>query len=575
MRLKQFWRYFAFVVSTISLAQILCYFIFKSLYFRAEIICFIVAILITVIVSFVQNRKPAVRTFSNRTFACLSVYLFLISFVGMTFRYGMNTFPLARYEEVIQTLQMPISGFSIIFIKDWLLTTVPVCLLFALTFPRVLQKFYCTFAYPKRFLALVFIGSMTLVFSYFVKVVSVEGAKQYAEFLLGMDGDFTLEHSDFLEKNFKTVTDADVSADSSTRNLVYIFVESLENSFQKYAAPLDSLAKNSLQFGLDSLSNFDGGFSTEGALNTVQSTIAKTSGIPVLLYSHRTLGYIGKFGDSFFDDVRSIYDVLRQFGYKNVFVQGTDSDFAKMRSFFLSHGIDTFYDNVHLESDQNAQSERESDVVMRVKYSAAWRDKFLFEKARQILDTLSKEPHFSLSIATIDTHFPHGFYDKNCLEKPKDGSNLEILKATIRCSSREVVDFVKWIEEQPFGNNTTVVIAGDHIFQGNLLVEKIPDAQRRWVDIFVHPSQKPLNRESRVLTSFDMAPTVLESMGFSLKDSRMGLGVSLFSNERTLAEKFGIDSLNAAIKNLKRSYEYNDLLFGKPREESPETKGER
>lgn len=232
-----------------------------------------------------------------------------------------------------------------------------------------------------------------------------------------------------------------------------------------------------------------------------------------------------------------------------------------MRAFFLSHGIDVLYDNVHSAAEQDAETAKRSDVTMQYKSKTIWHDGELFEKSRRILDTLSKHPSFSLTISTIDTHFPHGFYDENCREKPKGDSDEEKLIAALGCSSRETAEFVKWIWSKPFGENTTVVITGDHIFQGDALVKSIPESKRQWIDIFINPSERPKKRQ-RLFTSFDMAPTVLESMGFRVEDSRMGLGTSLFSDEPTLAEKFGLDSLNARVKNLKRAYEYNDLIFG-------------
>ncbi len=513
---------------------------------------------------FIWKRKPQIRKFTAATFAVLATGLLIISFLDMTVRYGKKTFPLARVDEVIETLQMPISGFSAIFIHEWLWTALPVSLLFSLSTAWILKNFYRSSKHPKTFLFV--LGLLPVIHSAhsFLDTVSLDGAKKYARFLFGEDEDFSLEHSDFLKKHFKFVDGGGARADSSTKNLVYIIMESMENSFERYISPLDSLAQSSLTFSPDTLSKLGGGFSTEGALNTVQSVIAKTSGIPVILYSHRTLGYVGKYGDSFFDGVESIYDVLHRFGYKNVYVQGTDSDFAKMRAFFLSHGIDVFYDNVRTSAGQNAKEAKRSDVTMQYKSKTMWHDGELFEKSRQILDTLSKHPHFSLTISTIDTHFPHGFHDENCQEKPKDDSDEEKLIAALKCSSRETAEFVKWIQAQPFGENTTIVITGDHIFQGEALVKGIPDDKRQWIDIFIHPAQWPKNRQ-RLLTSFDMAPTVLECLGFHLEDSGMGLGTSLFSDEPTLAEKFGLDSLNAQVKNLKRAYEYNDLIFGKRR----------
>lgn len=61
---------------------------------------------------------------------------------------------------------------------------------------------------------------------------------------------------------------------------------------------------------------------------------------------------------------------------------------------------------------------------------------------------------------------------------------------------------------------------------------------------------------------FDIAPTVLESMEFSLPDSQMDLGVSLFSKRKTLLEAIGPDSLNQAPSQMRHSFEHQNLLIG-------------
>lgn len=46
---------------------------------------------------------------------------------------------------------------------------------------------------------------------------------------------------------------------------------------------------------------------------------------------------------------------------------------------------------------------------------------------------------------------------------------------------------------------------------------------------------------------FDMFPTTLAAMGCQIEGDRLGLGVNLFSDQPTLAEKIGVDSLNEEL----------------------------
>ena len=45
-----------------------------------------------------------------------------------------------------------------------------------------------------------------------------------------------------------------------------------------------------------------------------------------------------------------------------------------------------------------------------------------------------------------------------------------------------------------------------------------------------------------------MAPTLIEAVGGILPQHRFGLGVSLFSREKTLLEEFGEDGVNHFLK---------------------------
>ena len=90
------------------------------------------------------------------------------------------------------------------------------------------------------------------------------------------------------------------------------------------------------------------------------------------------------------------------------------------------------------------------------------------------------------------------------------------------------------------------------------LVDK-NDSTRRWIDLFINPAIRPKKLKKRDFTSFDIAPSILESMGFDVDGHRMGFGVSLFSEEATLLEKYGLNELNDGMLQVKKSTEYKNL----------------
>ena len=186
-------------------------------------------------------------------------------------------------------------------------------------------------------------------------------------------------------------------------------------------------------------------------------------------------------------------------------------------------------------------------------FEAGLTDRSLYAASRAYIDSIARNGSpFSVSIATINTHFPYGFYDKECLEKPESGSDEDYYKATLRCASREVNEFVEWCQKQDFAENTLIVIVGDHLFPNKFpgkFLARPNINNRKWVTILINPTKNPETRR-RQFTSIDIAPTLLEAMGFDIAEHRFGLGVSLYSEEKTLLEIFGADSLEKELQAL-------------------------
>ena len=69
----------------------------------------------------------------------------------------------------------------------------------------------------------------------------------------------------------------------------------------------------------------------------------------------------------------------------------------------------------------------------------------------------TKPFNFKLCL-TVDTHFPDGYVCRLCERKHPKNQYADVYQ----CTSRQVSDFVHWIQQQPFYENTTIVISGDH-----------------------------------------------------------------------------------------------------------------
>ena len=495
---------------------------------------------------FLISRKTNFQVMFNiRTF----LIIWLLSIIHQSIIWGIKTFPLEDPQLVILTLQMPLDGFTFIFIKNFILKVLLSCLATSFFISIFIGPLINATTKKKILLATALI---TFIAFDVLAIYDNVPIRMYKEYL--SDDKLALEESKFFQDNYNNIDTLSIQKNTdNTKNLILIIMESIENSFVDSASggnqpqnlipellPEDS---NEVHFSHNEL--IGGGFNTEGTLNTIAATIAKTTGVPVLLQRN--------FSDTLLEKVSSIYDILQKFHYHNIFIQGTDANFSGTKNYALAHGINLLYDMHSLKEQQDIDRKYRNFRT----FEAGITDKTLLDISKHILDTLSKKGHFSLTIATIETHFPYGFYNNSCEDKPQNFSEQATLEATIRCASKDIRSFINWVKKQHFYPNTEIVIVGDHLFMGDYLVNKNAE-NRRWHDLFIGPAAKPQNKR-REFTSVDIAPTILESLGFTIKNHKMGFGVSLFSSEKTLVEKIGIKALNKEFTNMQKSIEYNEI----------------
>jgi len=100
-----------------------------------------------------------------------------------------------------------------------------------------------------------------------------------------------------------------------------------------------------------------------------------------------------------------------------------------------------------------------------------------------------------------------------------------------------------------------IVIVGDHPRMDRILVDGIPAGDRVVYNCIINASCVPEgSMYNRVPTLFDMFPTTLSAMGFTVDGDRLGLGVNLFSDQQTLAEKLGYVTLSNEIQKYSEYY---------------------
>lgn len=173
---------------------------------------------------------------------------------------------------------------------------------------------------------------------------------------------------------------------------------------------------------------------------------------------------------------------------------------------------------------------------------------------REVTNLANSGQPFNFTMLTVDTHFEDGYVCDLCQDEHPGNQYANVMS----CASRQVVDFVNWLKAQPFYENTTIVIVGDHLTMDSDFCQDVPEDYTRGVyNTIINAPIVPVNQKNRMATTMDMFPTTIAALGAQIEGDRLGLGTNLFSAEPALAEKVGMDTLNKEIR--KRSIFYEQI----------------
>ena len=361
------------------------------------------------------------------------------------------------------------------------------------------------------------------------------------------------ESSDFYEKEYVNPAKVKMTFPKEKKNLIYIFMESMESSYadkedggtmdDNYIPNLTKLAKENINFSDKADGKLGGPTCLEATAYTVGGMVAQTAAINLKLHNSGSM-----FGN-FLPNLTTMGDILNKEGYQQVFLCGSEGDFAGRDTYFTSHK------DFHIE-DYNA-AKKEGFIAPDYKVFWGHEDEILYKRAKKQLEQLSSsDKPFNLTMLTVDTHFPRGYKCRLC----KDKYNRQYANV-IACADQQVYDFVEWIKKQDFYKNTTIVIAGDHttmVDTSDPIWSNLNNNYKRTVYntiINADCTYKENVTENRDFSTMDMFPTTLAALGVQIDGNRLGLGTNLFSGQKTLPEKLGRGYINQELK--KNDKEYN------------------
>lgn len=445
-------------------------------------------------------------------------------------------------EELVFHIKSPLQGTNEGMIRDYIVS----CLIISLVIAVVLAAIFIIT--KKNRMAHRISILTTLVISGLTIVLSVRHVWTTLDITAFSNNHNT--YSTFIDDNYVDPSDVSIKFPEKKRNLVYIYLESMEmtyadknngGAFKENVIPeLTQLSLDNENFsGTENILN--GGTSLTGTGWTVAAMFGQTSGLPLLIpiedNSMNTQ-------EHFFPGITSLGDILKSAGYQQSLLIGSEAEFGGRKLYFTEHGDYNMWDYNYFKNIGGIPQD----------YRVWWgfEDNYLFKFAKEKLTELSSsdEP-FNLTMLTVDTHFEDGYLCPDCSDTFGDQYS-----DVMACSSKKVTEFVDWIKQQDFYDNTTIIISGDHPTMDSDFCDSVDeDYQRKVYTTYINSAVEPENTAYRDYATLDAFPTTLAAMGVNIDGNRLGLGTNLFSNTPTLIERFGIDSINAEFAKNSRLME--------------------
>lgn len=362
--------------------------------------------------------------------------------------------------------------------------------------------------------------------------------------------------SSIFEERYIDPKSVSITFPEKKRNLIVLYMESMEITYASAAEgggkpvnlipELTKLASENVSFSNDE--DLGGAGRGTGTGWTMGGLLSSATGVPYKLPVDGNAA--GEYA-SFVPGLTGLGEVLSENGYRNYFMCGSEAVFGGRKDFYEQHGDYNIldYDTAKL------------DGIIPEDYHVFWgmEDLKLYEYAKQQLTEIAeRDEAFNFMMLTVDTHPGDGFMCSACTNEHE----LQY-ENVISCASRQAGEFIDWISQQDWYENTTVVITGDHLSMKAAFWDDIGDYDRKIYNCFINLPEglvaaRTTNREFSIM---DMFPTLLASIGADVEGNRLGLGTNLFSGEKTLPEEMGFEAFNSELDKYSNYY-YRHFVVG-------------
>lgn len=496
-------------------------------------------------------------------------FVFLAFFFALGLRWLMNNFGVVKPDALVFHMQMPldsavVSRLVTSFLFECILLSVTCTAIFSFfllpgharkyRLSLALGRFYDRCAHPGPIWEIEIKGIRSaLMVSAALCIISFgffAWKSEIKNFLV------PAQKSEFIAEHYVDPSSVRLQFPEKKRNLVFIFLESMETSFssqetggaftENYIPHLTELAQDedNVHFS-NSQKPLGGALQVTGTQWTIAGMVAQMAGLPLKLPIQNN--DYGRYS-TFLPGITSLGDILSEQEYNQTVMFGSDAGFAGRDKFFEQHGAYKILD----------YSTAAEDGIIPHGYHVFWgfEDDYLFEYAKKEITRLAgQEKPFNFVTLTVDTHSPDGYVNKN--SETKYDSQY---KNAIATSDRQLAEFLTWLSKQDFFSETTVVITGDHLLMNGAFFQEIDkDYVRTTYNVIINAQAVPQKTLGRLFSTMDIFPTVLAALGVEIPENQLGLGVDLFSDTPTLIEEYGFSYVDGELG--KSSEFYNEKFL--------------
>ena len=332
---------------------------------------------------------------------------------------------------------------------------------------------------------------------------------------------------DFFEKYYKTPDSSQIFFEKK-KNLIVVLNESLETTWLSDRIPGYPLMPGLTQC-LEQAQSVKNLRSCWGTGWTAGASTAWFFGLPLKLPVggndyHSRRGYL--------PNAQSIFDVLKSKGYVLVAIMGSDKNFAGQNNLFGQHGQFEIKDRGYWINKGYSLEEHQGT-------GWGYNDEFVLQRAYEEYVRLSKgKVPFVIFVETIDLHSPHGW----C---PRERVQYNDVRDAILQNDRVASEFIDKVTPT-LKEETVLAYIGDHCFMGSPpFIKGIP--RRIFNGFWGSVPEIPENKVEGIVTTVDIAPTLLEASGARWTGHQYGVGISLFSKTPSLSQQLGLDEFNQGM----------------------------